>query len=94
MNQKSSLAWELLFNVRCYNFLLLISFSSCNCLFHYLNSENRNEALRVAFIDVVETLKDGKVHTEYFSKLVKADINGKDKVLFFFFSLPTFKSLR
>ncbi|PPS05445.1 hypothetical protein GOBAR_AA15235 [Gossypium barbadense] len=39
----------------------------------------RNEALRVAFIDVVETLKDGKVHTEYYSKLVKADINGKDK---------------
>ncbi|XP_057953714.1 callose synthase 9 isoform X2 [Malania oleifera] len=41
----------------------------------------RNEALRVAFIDVVETLKDGKVHTEYYSKLVKADINGKDKDL-------------
>lgn len=41
---------------------------------------HRNEALRVAFIDEVETLKDGKVHTEYFSKLVKADINGKDKV--------------
>jgi len=28
----------------------------------------------------VETLKDGKVQTEYYSKLVKADINGKDKV--------------
>ncbi|KAI3461055.1 hypothetical protein Pfo_017718 [Paulownia fortunei] len=42
----------------------------------------RNEALRVAFIDVVETLKDGKVHTEYFSKLVKADINGKDKEIY------------
>lgn len=41
----------------------------------------RNEALRVAFIDVVETLRDGKVNTEYYSKLVKADINGKDKVL-------------
>nr|GMD69640.1 callose synthase 9 [Ipomoea batatas] len=40
----------------------------------------RNEALRVAFIDEVETLKDGKVNKEYFSKLVKADINGKDKV--------------
>nr|GMD61814.1 callose synthase 9 [Ipomoea batatas] len=39
----------------------------------------RNEALRVAFIDEVETLKDGKVNKEYFSKLVKADINGKDK---------------
>jgi hypothetical protein len=43
----------------------------------------RNEALRVAFIDVVETLRDGKVNTEYYSKLVKADINGKDKVPFF-----------
>ncbi|XP_073063640.1 callose synthase 9-like isoform X1 [Primulina eburnea] len=42
----------------------------------------RNEALRVAFIDVVETLKDGKVHNEYFSKLVKADINGKDKEIY------------
>ena len=40
----------------------------------------RNEALRVAFIDEVETLRDGKVHTEFYSKLVKADINGKDKV--------------
>lgn len=42
----------------------------------------RNEALRVAFIDVVETLRDGKVNTEYYSKLVKADVNGKDKVPF------------
>ncbi|XP_007014805.2 PREDICTED: callose synthase 9 [Theobroma cacao] len=42
----------------------------------------RNEALRVAFIDVVEILKDGEVHTEYFSKLVKADINGKDKEIY------------
>ncbi|VFQ83916.1 unnamed protein product [Cuscuta campestris] len=41
----------------------------------------RNEALRVAFIDEVETLIEGKVHEEYFSKLVKADINGKDKNL-------------
>lgn len=40
----------------------------------------RNEALRVAFIDEVETLKDGKVQKEFYSKLVKADINGKDKV--------------
>jgi len=44
----------------------------------------RNEALRVAFIDVVETLKEGKVNTEYYSKLVKADVNGKDKVPFFY----------
>ncbi|KAL6499585.1 Callose synthase 9 [Orobanche gracilis] len=42
----------------------------------------KNEALRVAFIDVVETMKDGKVHTEFFSKLVKADINGKDKEIY------------
>ncbi|KAL7202970.1 hypothetical protein ACSBR1_034423 [Camellia fascicularis] len=42
----------------------------------------RNEALRVAFIDLIETLEDGKVHTEYYSKLVKADINGKDKEIY------------
>ncbi|XVF04585.1 hypothetical protein REPUB_Repub05bG0096700 [Reevesia pubescens] len=42
----------------------------------------KNEALRVAFIDVVETLKDGQVQTEYYSKLVKADINGKDKEIY------------
>ncbi|XP_058090544.1 callose synthase 9 isoform X3 [Magnolia sinica] len=42
----------------------------------------RNEALRVAFIDNVETLKDGKVHTEFYSKLVKADIHGKDKEIY------------
>ncbi|XP_057422591.1 callose synthase 9 [Lotus japonicus] len=42
----------------------------------------RNEALRVAYIDVVETLRDGRVNTEYYSKLVKADINGKDKEIY------------
>ncbi|XP_062171494.1 callose synthase 9 [Alnus glutinosa] len=42
----------------------------------------RNEALRVAFIDEFETLKDGKVHKEFYSKLVKADINGKDKEIY------------
>lgn len=47
----------------------------------------RNEALRVAYIDDVETLKDGRVHKEFYSKLVKADINGKDKVLLLYFSL-------
>lgn len=45
-------------------------------------SSCRNEALRVAFIDEVETMKDGIVQTEFYSKLVKADINGKDKVFF------------
>ncbi|XP_043693425.1 callose synthase 9 [Telopea speciosissima] len=42
----------------------------------------RNEALRVAFIDEVEALRDGKVQKEYYSKLVKADINGKDKEIY------------
>ncbi|XP_024020738.1 callose synthase 9 isoform X2 [Morus notabilis] len=42
----------------------------------------RNEALRVAFIDDVESLTEGKVHTEYYSKLVKGDINGKDKEIY------------
>ncbi|XAR54567.1 1,3-beta-glucan synthase [Bertholletia excelsa] len=42
----------------------------------------RNEALRVAFIDDVETLKDGNVQTEYYSKLVKGDINGKDREIY------------
>ncbi|XP_065627232.1 callose synthase 9 [Quercus suber] len=42
----------------------------------------RNEALRVAFIDFVETSKDGKAHTEFYSKLVKADINGQDKEIY------------
>nr|QKN22529.1 callose synthase 9 [Urtica dioica subsp. dioica] len=42
----------------------------------------RNEALRVAFIDEIETLTDGKVQREFFSKLVKGDINGKDKEIY------------
>ncbi|XP_074321394.1 callose synthase 9-like [Silene latifolia] len=42
----------------------------------------RNEGLRVAFIDMVETLKDGKVQTEYYSKLVKGDINRQDKEIY------------
>lgn len=42
----------------------------------------QHEALRVAFIDVVETLKDGKVQMEFYSKLVKADVNGKDKEIY------------
>lgn len=43
----------------------------------------RNEALRVAYIDVVENVKDGRLQTEYYSKLVKADVHGKDKVSIF-----------
>lgn len=42
----------------------------------------RNEALRVAYIDIVESLKDGKTHTEFYSKLVKADIHGKDMEIY------------
>ncbi|KAF3599981.1 hypothetical protein F2Q69_00039040 [Brassica cretica] len=42
----------------------------------------RNEALRIAYIDVVDTLKEGKSHKEYYSKLVKADIDGKDKEIY------------
>ncbi|KAK4753686.1 hypothetical protein SAY87_001790 [Trapa incisa] len=42
----------------------------------------RNEALRVAFIDEVETLQDGNVHKEFYSKLVKADVNGKDMEIY------------
>ncbi|XP_023739784.2 callose synthase 9 [Lactuca sativa] len=42
----------------------------------------KNEALRVAFIDEVETLTGGKVQKEFYSKLVKGDINGKDKEVY------------
>ncbi|KAF8094628.1 hypothetical protein N665_0358s0010 [Sinapis alba] len=42
----------------------------------------RNEALRIAYIDVVDTLKEGNSHKEYYSKLVKADIDGKDKEIY------------
>ncbi|KAJ4773870.1 glucan synthase-like 3 [Rhynchospora pubera] len=42
----------------------------------------RNEALRVAFIDEVETIKNGKPSTEYYSKLVKADFHGKDREIY------------
>lgn len=39
----------------------------------------RNEALRVAFIHMEENAEaEGK--REFYSKLVKADINGKDQV--------------
>uniref|UniRef100_R7W3H1 Callose synthase 9 n=1 Tax=Aegilops tauschii TaxID=37682 RepID=R7W3H1_AEGTA len=43
----------------------------------------RNEALRIAYIDVFESVKNGKPSTEYYSKLVKADIHGKDKDNYF-----------
>lgn len=42
----------------------------------------KNEALRVAYIDTVETMKHGKVQKEFFSKLVKADVNGKDQEIY------------
>lgn len=56
----------------------MYSQSEVSCFYSPL----RNEALRVAFIDEVETMKDGIVQTDFYSKLVKADINGKDKVFF------------
>lgn len=41
----------------------------------------RNEGLRVAFIHVEDSVaSDGKVVKEFYSKLVKADIHGKDQV--------------
>ncbi|XP_031502410.1 callose synthase 10 isoform X1 [Nymphaea colorata] len=43
----------------------------------------RNEALRVAFIHVEENVtSDGKVSKEYYSKLVKADVHGKDQEIY------------
>lgn len=42
----------------------------------------QHEALRVAFIDVIETMKDGRLQLEFYSKLVKADVNGKDKEIY------------
>ncbi|KAL7099190.1 hypothetical protein ACP275_09G067200 [Erythranthe tilingii] len=43
----------------------------------------RNEALRVAFIHVEESgAADGNVTKEFYSKLVKADANGKDQEIF------------
>ncbi|KAJ6970670.1 callose synthase 10 isoform X1 [Populus alba x Populus x berolinensis] len=42
----------------------------------------RNEALRVAFIHVEESdSSDGQVSHEFYSKLVKADIHGKDQAV-------------
>ncbi|KAH7865146.1 hypothetical protein Vadar_002820 [Vaccinium darrowii] len=43
----------------------------------------RNEALRVAFIHVEESgATDGKIEKHFYSKLVKADVNGKDQEIF------------
>ncbi|KAM4115429.1 hypothetical protein ACJW30_04G149600 [Castanea mollissima] len=43
----------------------------------------RNEALRVAFIHVEESgAVEGKVSKEFYSKLVKADIHGKDQEIY------------
>ncbi|KAL4584830.1 hypothetical protein LXL04_009440 [Taraxacum kok-saghyz] len=43
----------------------------------------RNEALRVAFIHVEESPGgDGKITKSFYSKLVKADINGKDQEIY------------
>jgi hypothetical protein len=40
----------------------------------------RNEGLRVAFIHVDESTTDESTPRVFYSKLVKADINGKDQV--------------
>ncbi|CAD5193134.1 callose synthase 10-like [Musa acuminata AAA Group] len=43
----------------------------------------RNEALRVAFIHVEENaLADGTISKDFYSKLVKADANGKDQEIY------------
>ncbi|KAM6551805.1 hypothetical protein CsatB_001613 [Cannabis sativa] len=42
----------------------------------------RNEALRVAFIQVEDGGADGKGPKEFYSKLVKADIHGKDQEIY------------
>lgn len=50
-------------------------------LFKIMVFSFRNEALRVAFIHVEESGgTDGKGSREFYSKLVKADVNGKDQV--------------
>ena len=51
----------------------------------------RNEALRVAFIHVEESgAAEGKVSKEFYSKLVKADIHGKDQVNDFLFFIDLY----
>jgi callose synthase len=46
-----------------------------------LLSYDRNDSLRIAYIHTEKVLKDGKLETEYYSKLIKADLSGKDQVL-------------
>jgi callose synthase len=43
---------------------------------------DRNSSLRVAYIDIVETTKDRKTTTSYYSKLVKAGPSGKDETIY------------
>ncbi|KAJ7532009.1 hypothetical protein O6H91_14G068400 [Diphasiastrum complanatum] len=42
----------------------------------------KNEALRIAYIDIVEKLKDGRIYKEFYSKLIKADASGKDEEIY------------
>ncbi|CAK9227498.1 unnamed protein product [Sphagnum troendelagicum] len=42
----------------------------------------QNSSLRVAYIDIVETTKDRKTATSYYSKLVKAGPSGKDEIIY------------
>lgn len=61
-------------------FTILLPYKS-DILFYFLVVLCRNEALRVAFIHEEETVSsDGKPLKEYYSKLLKADVHGKDQV--------------
>lgn len=62
---------------------LIFDFSTCVFIIFvsFLLLITRNEALRVAFIHVEESVgAQGQVSREFYSKLVKADIHGKDQV--------------
>jgi len=41
-----------------------------------------NDSLRIAYIHTEKVLKDGKLETEYYSKLIKADLSGKDQEIY------------
>jgi callose synthase len=43
---------------------------------------HKYDSLRIAYIDVVETMKDKKVTKSYYSKLVKADPYGQDQEIY------------
>jgi len=57
--------------------LIFKKYSNFNQIFVFVI---RNEGLRVAFIHVDESTTDSTAPRVFYSKLVKADINGKDQV--------------